>query len=64
MLGKVLIARVSPAVSIKDMATTADLPWVEQGLVIFEATNLISHRTRCLPALSSGDEESQPTKVA
>jgi len=35
VLEKMLIARVSPAVSLKDMATIADLPWTEQEQAVF-----------------------------
>ncbi len=35
VLEKILIARVSPAVSLKDMATIADLPWAEQEAEVF-----------------------------
>jgi hypothetical protein len=35
VIEKILIARLSPAVSLKDMATIADLPWSEQDGVIF-----------------------------
>ena len=31
----ILIARLSPAVSLKDMATIADLPWAEQAGAVF-----------------------------
>lgn len=35
VLGKLLIGRVAPAVSIKDMAAAAELPWVEQDAAVF-----------------------------
>ena len=35
VLEKTLIARVSPAVSLKDMATIADQPWAEQEAAVF-----------------------------
>jgi hypothetical protein len=35
VLEKILIARVSPGVSLKQMSTAADLPWVKQEAVIF-----------------------------
>ena len=35
VLEKILIARVSPAVSLKHMATIADLPWAEQEAEVF-----------------------------
>jgi hypothetical protein len=35
VLEKILIARVSPEVSLKRMSTAADLPWVKQEVVIF-----------------------------
>ena len=35
VLEKILIARVSPAVSLKDMSTAADMPWVEQPAAVF-----------------------------
>jgi hypothetical protein len=34
---QILIARISPAVSLKDMSTIADLPWVAQKGVVFPA---------------------------
>jgi hypothetical protein len=36
VLEKILIARVPPAVSLKDLATTAELPWAEQNAAMFE----------------------------
>jgi len=35
VLEKILIARVSPAVSLKELASAADLPWEEQDAVVF-----------------------------
>lgn len=35
VLEKILIARVPPAVSLKDMATIADLLWAEQEAAVF-----------------------------
>ena len=35
VLEKILIARVSSAVSLKDLASAADLPWAEQVGVVF-----------------------------
>lgn len=35
VLEKILIARISPAVSLKDMSTAADLSWAGQDAVIF-----------------------------
>ena len=35
VLEKILIARTSPAVSLKDLATIADLPWAEQEAAVF-----------------------------
>ena len=35
VLEKLLIGRVSPAVSIKDLAMAAELPWAEQGVAVF-----------------------------
>jgi hypothetical protein len=32
---KLLIARVSPTVSVKELAETASLPWAEQAGVVF-----------------------------
>ena len=37
VLDQILIARISPAVSLKDMSTIADLPWVAQKGVVFPA---------------------------
>ncbi|MDX3908249.1 MAG: hypothetical protein QHC67_00300 [Sphingobium sp.] len=37
VLEQILIARISPAVSLKDMSTIADLPWVAQKGVVFPA---------------------------
>jgi len=62
-LEKILIARVSPAVSLKDLAVAASTPWAEQEAVIFEGIAHSSHRARCCPALSSGHEDSQPAKT-
>ena len=36
VLEKILIARVSPAVSLKDLASAADLPWREQAEAVFD----------------------------
>ncbi len=35
VLEKLLIGRTAPAVSIKDMAMAAELPWAEQGVAVF-----------------------------
>jgi len=35
VLGKILIERVSPAVSIKDMSAAAELPWLQQLEAVF-----------------------------
>ena len=35
VLDKLLVSRVPPAVSIKDMAAAAELPWAEQEAVVF-----------------------------
>lgn len=35
VLEKLLIARVPPAVSVKELAAAAELPWAEQGAAIF-----------------------------
>lgn len=35
VLEKLLIARVAPDVSVKDIVVAADLPWVEQDAVVF-----------------------------
>jgi len=40
VLEKLLIARVPPTVSVKDLALAADMPWVEQEFAVFEATKL------------------------
>lgn len=37
VLEQILIARISPTVSLKDMSTIADLPWVAQKGVVFSA---------------------------
>lgn len=37
VLEQILIARISPTVSLKDMSTIADLPWVAQKGVVFPA---------------------------
>lgn len=37
VLEQILIARVPPTVSLKDMSTIADLPWVAQKGVVFSA---------------------------
>ena len=37
VLEKLLIARVSPTVSVKELAETAELPWAEQAGVVFGA---------------------------
>ena len=37
VLEKLLIARVPPAVSVKELAATAELPWVEQDEAAFSA---------------------------
>jgi len=34
VLEKILIARMSPAVSLKDMTAAAELPWVEQEAAV------------------------------
>jgi hypothetical protein len=35
VLEKLLVGRVPPAVSIKDLAMAAELPWAEQGVAVF-----------------------------
>ncbi|MCZ8352052.1 MAG: hypothetical protein O9352_19305 [Rhizobium sp.] len=35
VLEKLLVARVPPAVSVKEMAAAAELPWVEQSGAVF-----------------------------
>ena len=35
VLEKLLIDRVAPAVSVKDLARIADLPWAEQPATVF-----------------------------
>ena len=35
VLEKLLIARVPPAVSVKDLALAADMPWAEQEAAVF-----------------------------
>jgi hypothetical protein len=37
VLEKILIERISPAVSLKDMATAADMPWTAQKGIVFPA---------------------------
>jgi len=37
VLEKILIARISPALSLKDMSAAADMSWVDQEAVIFGA---------------------------
>ncbi len=40
VLEKLLIARVPPTVSVKDLALAADMPWAEQEFAVFEETKL------------------------
>jgi hypothetical protein len=40
VLEKLLLERAAPAVSVKDLALAADMPWVEQEFAVFEATKL------------------------
>ena len=40
VLEKLLIARVPPTVSVKDLALAADMSWAEQEFAVFEATKL------------------------
>ncbi|MEI6644385.1 MAG: hypothetical protein WCL10_20450 [Novosphingobium sp.] len=35
VLEKLLIARIAPTVSVKDLALAADLPWAEQARAVF-----------------------------
>lgn len=35
VLETMLIARVPPAVSVKELAAAAELPWTEQGAAVF-----------------------------
>jgi len=37
VLEQILIARTSPAVSLKDMSTAAELPWTAQKGIVFPA---------------------------
>jgi len=37
VLEKLLIARVSPAVSVKELAAATELPWTAQGAAVFDA---------------------------
>ena len=37
VLEQILIARVSPSVSLKDMSTIAEQPWVAQKRIVFRA---------------------------
>ena len=41
VLEKLLIARVPPAVSVKELAATAELPWVEQDEAAFSTIGYI-----------------------
>ena len=36
VLEKLLIARIAPTVSVKDLAAVAELPWVEQEAAVFD----------------------------
>ena len=36
VLENILIARISPAVSLKDMSTATELPWSEQNSAAFD----------------------------
>ena len=36
VLEKILIGRISPAVSLKDMSTAADMPWGRQAEAVFD----------------------------
>ncbi len=36
VLEKLLIARIAPRVSVKDLATLAELPWAEQASAVFD----------------------------
>jgi hypothetical protein len=36
VLEKILIGRISPAVSLKDMSTAADMPWGRQAGAVFD----------------------------
>ena len=36
VLEKILIGRISPAVSLKDMSTATELPWSEQNSAAFD----------------------------
>jgi hypothetical protein len=40
VLEKLLIARIAPTVSVKDLALAADMSWAEQEFAVFEATKL------------------------
>jgi len=35
VLEKLLVARVSPAVSVKELAAAAALPWADQVVIVF-----------------------------
>jgi len=37
VLEKLLVSRTPPAVSLKDMTATAELPWAEQSVAVFAA---------------------------
>ena len=37
VLEKLLIARVSPVVSVKELAAATELPWTAQGAAVFDA---------------------------
>lgn len=40
VLEKLLIARVPPTVSVRDLALASDMPWAEQEFAVFEETEL------------------------
>jgi hypothetical protein len=45
VLEQILIARISPAVSLKDMSTIADMPWTAQRDAVFGNTRSMSDWT-------------------
>ena len=47
VLGKILIARTSPAVSLKEMSAIADMPWVEQLDAIFGTRDWSARANQC-----------------
>lgn len=42
VLEKLLIARIAPTVSVKDLAAVAELPWAEQATAVFATNKVVS----------------------